>query len=205
MACQKNTNCQTVQVATGDTFMVILGDGTWSVNGLYQAAPFYNAILGPTETVTISQRPDHHGGVTDPYQVLGAGNRRRQRHRGPPGPDPELHRAGLPGLVPVDRWVGLAGVRGRVLGTGIGNRGDPLHQLEQGRHTHGPCAPPAPAAPLNSYDCPPSPPGAWLLYPGYQTVFGSYTDPVGTKVRSRPGKTTDTNLSVPYRCPRSGR
>ena len=71
-ACQKGTqNCQTVQVSTGNTFMVILSDGAWTVNGLYQAPPFYNAIPGPSETVTVKSGQTTMVGLTDPYRVLG--------------------------------------------------------------------------------------------------------------------------------------
>jgi hypothetical protein len=46
--------------------------------------------------------------------------------------------------------------------------------------------------------------GPWTLYPGYRTVFGSYTDPVGTTVTIAAGQTTTTRLSVPYQTPSFG-
>ena len=44
----------------------------------------------------------------------------------------------------------------------------------------------------------------WLFYPGYQTMFGSYTDPAAEKVNIVAGETTTRNLSVPYQIPTVG-
>jgi hypothetical protein len=41
-------------------------------------------------------------------------------------------------------------------------------------------------------------PGAWILYPGYQTAYGAYMDPTGTTVIVKAGSTTRQGLSVPY-------
>jgi hypothetical protein len=42
------------------------------------------------------------------------------------------------------------------------------------------------------------------LYPGYRTVFGSYTVPVGTAVTITAGQTTTKKLTVPYQTPSGG-
>ena len=47
-------------------------------------------------------------------------------------------------------------------------------------------------------------PGSWLLYPGYQTVFGSYLDPSGTSVAIVARTKTTQTLTVPYQVPTVG-
>jgi hypothetical protein len=59
-------------------------------------------------------------------------------------------------------------------------------------------------AAVNSYELSTLTAGTWILYPGYQTEFGSATDPVGTRVTVTAGGTTDEDLSVPYQVPTVG-
>jgi hypothetical protein len=58
--------------------------------------------------------------------------------------------------------------------------------------------------PYNAYRLPTLTPGVWILYPGYQTVFASFTDPAGTKVTIAAGKTTTKGLAIPYQFPTVG-
>ena len=56
----------------------------------------------------------------------------------------------------------------------------------------------------DSFDLTTLTPGSWLLYPGYQTQYGSYVDPTGTPVTVVAGLTVDQNLTVPYQAPTEG-
>jgi hypothetical protein len=58
--------------------------------------------------------------------------------------------------------------------------------------------------PFNLYQLPTLTPGSWILYPGYRTAFGSYTDPSGTTVAITAGQTTTQHLSVAYQVPTVG-
>jgi len=58
--------------------------------------------------------------------------------------------------------------------------------------------------PFNLYQLSTLTPGSWILYPGYRTVFGSYTDPSGMAVAIVAGQTTTGKLTVPYQTPSIG-
>ena len=62
--------------------------------------------------------------------------------------------------------------------------------------------PPAPrrehaGSPYDAYQFTSLTPGAWILYLGYQTAFGSYLNPTGTTVTVTAGSITKQVLSVP--------
>jgi len=208
IACQKNDkNCQTDQISSGSNFQLLLGDGTWFVNGLYLAAPFYNGIVGPTETVTITSGHITTLNVTTPYRVLGGATGSITIPGAPAGVAiqdytvtacPES--SPLTGLLAADECVteysGPAGggIAVVVVGSSV------LSKL-----SHPPAVRADQAgAPLNTYDLSTLTAGTWTLYPGYQTEFGAATDPVGTKVTVTAGQTTDEDLSVPYQVPTVG-
>jgi hypothetical protein len=58
-------------------------------------------------------------------------------------------------------------------------------------------------SPDNVYDFPSLTVGSWLLYPGYQTIFGSFIKPTGKAVTIAARNETK-NLKVPYQTPTSG-
>ncbi len=207
MACQKDdTNCRTDEVANGAGFGFLLGDGTWHVNGLYLAAPFYNAIVGPTETVTITSGHTTTLDVTDPYQVLGAATGTITVTGAPAGVAIRSYTMlACPASVPasqvsvseecVTEYSGQTGSGiGVVVGTGA------LSKLAHPRSVRASQA----DTPINSYELSTLTAGTWVLYPGYQTAFGSAIAPVGTKVTIAAGKTTDEDLSVAYQVPSVG-
>ncbi len=201
-ACQKQ-NCQTFSVSPGDTFMEILGDGTWSVNALYQAAPFYNSILGPTETVTISSGQTKMVALTDPYQVLGGATGAINVIGAPRVPIQSYTVLACPASTPWNGGLASPECLVEYSGPGSGIGGILSTSVSKVSHQLAVHAA-SPTAALNSYELSTLTAGAWLLYPGYQTVFGSYTDPVGTRIGVAPGKTTTRNLSVPYQLPTVG-
>ena len=53
--CQSGTStCQTFYVSSGTQFNFVLKAGTYAVNGFYVAAPFDNAVDGPSRSVTLA-------------------------------------------------------------------------------------------------------------------------------------------------------
>ena len=205
MACKTaTTNCQTETLAPGGAFTLLLANGTWSITGLYLAAPFYNEIAGATKSVAITGGHTTTLDLSVPYQVLGeaAG---------------AVNVIGVPSGVTVKSYTVLACPAafpwaGGVLrppecvneysgpaGYGLGAAAPATLEV---RH---PAVAPLPAlAGINRYQLPTLTKGTWILYPGYQTVFGAYTDPSGTKVSIASGKTTTQNLTVPYHKPSVG-
>jgi len=193
-ACQVGGgSCQTSYYGFGgNTFNLLLGTGQWNVNGLYLVPPFDNAIAGPTTTVTIK------GGVTTtvalsvPYQVLGTatGTIRVTGHRS---------------HVPITAYTVVACPTGVQVsqacvsefsgpgGYGFGTAAPRRVTTHAGARTS-----------LNVYQLPTLTPGSWTLYPGYRTVFGSYSDPNGTVVNIAAGRTTTQRLKVPYQTPSEG-
>ncbi len=207
VACQKNEqNCQTDEISNGKSFELLLGEGTWSVNGLYLAPPFYNAIVGPTETVTVASGRTTTLDVTAPYKVLGQAAGTVTVTGAPAGvaiqsytvlacPDSSPLAGALALGLCVNEYSGPAGEGiGVVVGTSA------LSKLAHPRSVRASQA----GTPVNSYELSTLTPGTWTLYPGYQTEFGSATDPVGTKVTVTAAKTTYEDLSVPYQVPTVG-
>ena len=204
-ACQSGTNnCQTVPVYAGNGYTVLLSDGQWTVQGLYLVPPFYNAIVGPKQNVTIPGGQVTTLDLTVPYQVLGtvAGM---------------VHVTGVPHGVSITAYTVLAcpafspwtggppsiecvneysGPGGLLFGGANAARINALAHPPASRLNSQPRP--------NQYQLPTLTPGDWLLYPGYQTVFGSYTDPSGTRVTVVGGKTLSRRLTVPYQAPSVG-
>jgi mannose-6-phosphate isomerase-like protein (cupin superfamily) len=165
------------------------------VHGLYLAAPFDNAIGGPSQTVTITGGRTTTVPLTVPYQLLGtaSGTVRvtgNQQHI----PITSYTVSACPvvasGSSPspcIDEYSGPAGF-------GIGSS-----ITSAAAHAKG-----AARSPVNLYDITTLTPGTWTLYPGYGTALGAYTDPVGTDVTIAAGQTTSRPLTVPFQAPTLG-
>jgi hypothetical protein len=190
----------------GHTVPLLLADGQWNLQGMYVVPPFYNAVAGPTQVVTITDGAVTSVNVTVPYQVLG----------GATGP---IHVTGKPTGVKVTSYTVLAcpgsasskfspecvneysgpGGYGYIgVGVAPGGTASTLHSTGAVR-TAG-----TPRTRFNRYQLSTLTPGQWTLYPGYSTAFGSYSDPVGTTVTVTAGQTVTQRLSVPYQAPAVG-
>jgi hypothetical protein len=208
MACQKSVvTCQTTEVSNGADFKLLLGDGTWSVNGLYLAAPFYNAIVGPTETVTVASGHTTTLDVTAPYKVPGGATGTITVTGAPAGVAIQSYTMlACPASSPLTGALALGECVTEYSGPGGGGIGVVVvgtSALSKLSHPRAVRASQADAA-VNSYELSTLTAGTWILYPGYQTEFGSATDPVGTRVTVTAGGTTDEDLSVPYQVPTVG-
>jgi hypothetical protein len=112
-------------------------------------------------------------------------------------PAAEPWTGGLPAPECVNEYSGPAG-----FGYGAADRG-------QAKSANAAANPPAGYAgaaksPVNVYSLPTLTAGTWLLYPGYQTVFGSVSDTKGKAVTIASAKTTTRNVTVRYQQPSQG-
>jgi hypothetical protein len=205
-ACQQGmTTCQTFYVSSGTRFNFVLKAGTYTVNGFYVAGPFNNAVDGPSSSVTLAAGNTKNISLTVTYLVPGSAVGTIRVTGSHPGvaitaytvlacPSANPWTGGIAGPQCVNEYSGQAG-----FGYGPGD----------GTVTQGPIAatrPPAGfkgAATLSPYSqyLLALTPGNWLLYPGYQTVFGSVVDRTATQVTIRSQRVTTRALTVPYQQP----
>ncbi len=201
-ACQVGGGaCQTTTDLGGNSLDLLLTDGQWTVNGLYFAQPFDNAIAGPTQTVTISDGGTTTLGLSVPYQVLGTVS----------GP---IRVTGDQSHVPITSYTVVAcpaSVSGQYSPqcvdeySGPGGLGVGVTILAAAKAAKSATkATGATKTKFDLYSIGTLTPGSWVLYPGYGTALGSYTDPVGTKVIIVAGQTTSQRLTVPFQTPTSG-
>jgi hypothetical protein len=187
--------------AVGGVFSSLLPVGTWKATGLYLVPPFYNAVSGATKTITVTSGHSTTVDLTDPYQVLG-------------GASGSIDVVGDPADVPIESYTVLAcpAAGGRdslnciseYSGPG-GNGFEVATSSSLGKIAHpAPAKPKLAATSYNAYKLSTLTRGNWLLFAGYQTVFGSVTDPTPTRVTITPGKTITHNLTIPYQFPSDG-
>ncbi|HEV3132665.1 MAG TPA: hypothetical protein VGY51_11950 [Acidimicrobiales bacterium] len=204
-ACQVGTGiCQSSYGYPfgGNSFPLLLATGQWTVNGRYLVPPFDNAISGPSQTVTITGGQVTSVALAVPYQVLGtaAGT---------------IHVTGNQSRVPITAYTMIACPASAVGRTspecvsefsGPGGFGYAFAATKRLSATSRAPATTAGGArtPFNLYQLSTLTPGSWILYPGYRTVFGSYTVPVGTAVTITAGQTSTKKLTVPYQTPSGG-
>jgi hypothetical protein len=209
-ACQVAVagNCQTDYSYGSNTLPLILADGEWAVTPSYLASPFGNTVNGPTEDVDIL------GGATTtvtldvPYQVPGTASG-------------EIVVTGVPHRVSITTYTVIAcpasspmidgqpssacvseysGVGGYGYGPGISIVSNPARESARAPAEHTRAA----QSPYNQYLLSGLTPGSWILYPGYDTAFGSYVEPVGTTVTVTAGLVTTEELTLPYQTPLTG-
>ncbi len=193
-ACQAGS-CQTFSNLGDGTITLQLAVGTWTVHGLYLAAPFDNAITGPSQTVTISGGRTTTVPLTVPYQVLGtaSGTIRvtgNQQHIPVTSYTVSACPVAVSGSSPspcIDEYSGPAGF-------GFGSSITSATADAKG----------AARSSFDVYNISTLTPGTWTLYPGYGTALGAYTDPVGTNVTIVAGQTTSRLLTVPFQAPTVG-
>jgi hypothetical protein len=211
-ACESGTsNCQVAYEyqPTGGTYDLALNAGVWNVKGFYLAAPYDNAVDGPTQTVVLSgDRQVVNLPINIPYQAPATATGTITVKNLPSGvkvttysmlacPSDEPWNGGIPAPECVSEFSGPGGY-----GYGAADR-------NQVKNANPALRPPAGVtghakAPYDVYSLPTLTSGVWLLYPGYQTVFGSVIDTNAKAVTVKSGQTTEHNVSVPYQQPAQG-
>ncbi len=178
------------------------------MKGFYLAAPYDNAVDGPTQLVTLVKKKTTNLYLSVPYQVPGTATGSITVAGIPAGvkvesytvlacPSSEPWHGGVPAPECVSEYSGPGGY-----GYGAADRG-------QAKSANAAANPPAGFAgaaknPINKYSLPTLTPGTWLLYAGYETALGSATNMTGTSVGITSGKTTTQNLTVRYKQPTQG-
>jgi hypothetical protein len=211
-ACESGTStCQNVYEyeLQGGTYDLVLNAGVWNVKGFYLASPYDNAIDGPTQTVVLTgDRQIVVLPINIPYQVPATATGTITVKNIPSGvkvtsytmlacPASEPWYGGIPAPECVSEYSGPGGY-----GYGAADR-------NQVKNSNPALRPPTGVtgqakAPYNVYSLPTLTSGVWLLYPGYQTVFGSVVDPTAKAVTLTSGQTTRHNITVPYQQPAQG-
>jgi hypothetical protein len=208
-ACQSGTStCQVIYDIQGGAYNLVLNAGAWNIKGFYLASPYDNAVDGPTHTVVLSDREVAKLSIDVPYQVPGTATGNIAVKGIPSGikvtsytmlacPVAEPWNGGVPAPECVSEFSGPGGY-----GYGPADR-------NQVKTSNPALRPPAGVTgqakqPYNTYSLPTLTPGLWLMYPGYETVFGSVIDPSAKAVTVQSGQTTTRNVSVPYRHPAQG-
>jgi len=205
-ACQPGTTtCQTFYVSSGTQFDFVLKAGSYRVNGLYLAAPFDNAVDGPSHSVTLTAGDTRHIPLSVNYRVPGSAVGTIQVSGSHPGvviaaytmlacPTAEPWTGGLPAPQCVSEYSGQGG-----FGYGPADGTAAQGSASDTRPPPGFSGAATPA-PYNRYLLSLTR-GQWLLYPGYQTVFGSVIDHAGTTIRVASHRVTHQNVTVPFQHP----
>jgi hypothetical protein len=204
--------CQVIYYVSGGLYGLILSAGTWTVKGFYLAAPYDNAIDGPAVTVTVGSGHYATRDLAVPYQVLGTATG-------------SITITGLPAGAHITDYVLLACPSSEPWGGGIavpapecvseysgpGGFGYGPADRNQVKTTNPGEKPPAgyagpaqAAATFNLYSVPTLTAGTWLLYPGYEDVFGTVLDSTPTSVNIVSAGTTTRHLTVAYESPTAG-
>jgi hypothetical protein len=213
-ACPQSgsTPCQVIYYLPNGQYGLILSAGTWTLKGFYLAAPYDNAIDGPSVTVTVASGHYATENLAIPYQVLGtaAGT---------------ITVTGLPAGVHItdyvmlacpaaDPWAGgnaaaapecvseYSGPGG--FGYGPADRNQVKTTDAAEKPPTGYAGPAQASATFNLYSLPTLTAGSWLLYPGYEDVFGVTFNPAPTSVSIVSAQTTTQSLTVPYVTPTQG-
>ena len=175
--------------------------GTWTFSGFYQVPPFYNAITGAPRSLTVVGGRRYTLNLTVPYRALG-------------GTAGTITVLGVPAGVTVEGYTVEACPAGAgqyspecvteysgPAGNGFeGATASGLQKLHRAGAIHAGTA----GGSFNVFRLSTLTPGTWLLYPGYQTVFGSVTAPTGTRVAITAHRTTLARLTLPYQFPSLG-
>jgi len=196
-ACQVGGggSCQTYSSFGTQPIPLLLSDGQWTVTGLYLAAPFDNPIDGPPQTVTVLGGQTIPVNLDVPYQVLGTASG-------------VIRVTGNLSHIPVTSYTVVAcpsSVAGQSSPECINEYSGPSgFGLGSSLTTAARSARGAARAGFDLYQITTLTAGSWTLYPGYGTAFGSYSDPVGTKVTISAGQTTTQKLKVAFQAPSVG-
>ena len=215
-ACQTNTdNCSFYPGEEGNAYDLLLPVGSWTLTGFYLVPPFDNAVYGGSTIVTVSGGADTTDNLVVPYQQPGAAAGR-------------ITVTGVPRGVPIEDYtvlacpastgptgLGLLACVSEISGKSGFSEGPP--DVEAGDRVAGArsAASRRAAASLaagqaaaggkkDSFDLTTLTAGQWVVYPGYQTAYGSYVDPTGTTVDIGAGQTVHQNLAVAYQSPTNG-
>lgn len=167
---------QYVLSSNGGTYTIVLSRGSWVAVGFYELAPFSGAFLGKSKTITIVGASTVHRNFTIPYSTPGT----------------------------VKGTVSVNGVPPGVTVSSKSVLACPFYvPYKGGNHPSIACVQ-AETRMGGAYSIRTLPPGKWLLYAGYTTMYGSYIGRLGQKVRITAGGVAKVDLVVDYHIPNQG-
>ena len=174
----KGTVCPNPQYtlvgSSGGTFSLPLASGKWRAAGFYELAGFGGQFIGAYATVTIAANMTTTHNFTVPYVAPGT----------------------------VSGTVQVIGVPTGVTLESTGVLACPSSDPYTGGVIPIVCV--TTSAFGTNYSFTTLPPGPWLLYPQYTTIYGTTTRPKGVQVMVVSGATLTTNLAMSYRTPTQG-
>jgi hypothetical protein len=208
-ACPESSSglnaCHDFYGFSGNRYSLVLDAGQWSIKAFYLAAPYDNAVDGPTQVVTLRAKQTMTLYLSVPYQEPGTAagtitvsglpaDVKVESYTMTACPAAEPWTGGVPAPECVSEYSGPSG-----FGFGAADRteaksADTAANPPAG-HTE------AAKSPFDAYSLPTLTAGTWLLYPGYETAFGSVTSMNGRPVTVFSGKTTTRDVTVTYRQP----
>ncbi len=207
LACKGSTvsiTCPSLQEApiNGTSYQLPLATGTWAVEMFYLPQPYGGLEVGPTKTVDVVAAKTAKLPLTMAYKTPGT-------LRG------QLSITGIPGQVAILSYSVLACPASSPYN---GNAFDPQCAGETSGVISSPLggdlgaevkindAGPVRAAVSSSTGAfsMPLPPGKWLLYPGYSTVFGPTVSTMGTPVTIAAKTVSTKDVTMAYRTPTDG-
>lgn len=162
--------------SNGGTYTLALRPGSWFAVGFYELAAFGGAFLGKSKMVTITAATTVHRNFTIPYTAPGTvrGN---------------VSVKGVPKGVTVSSESVLA---------------CPANVPYTGGNTPIVCVNTQVRPTGEAYSIQTLPPGKWLLYPGYTTIYGPFISADGRTVTITSGAVTKRDLVVRYHTPDQG-
>ena len=177
--------CNTFYGLSGNRYDMVLAAGQWSVKGFYLAEPYDNAVDGPNQIVTLAKKQTTNLFLSVPYQVPGTATGTITVNGLPAGvkvqsytvlacPSSEPWNGGIPAPECVSEFSGPGG-----FGFGAADRGEAKSANPSANPPAGFSG--AAKTPINQYSLPTLTAGGWLLYAGYQTVFGSVSNMKGAR------------------------
>jgi len=206
-ACQLtglDTICEGISSTSPGPTTLLLNDGLWVLTGYYTAAPFGNAIDGPTELVTIQGGQTTNLVLDVPYQVLGGITGTIKISGLPAGVHPTGYSVDAcpAGALSANPLAFLSCVYEYSGSAGYSYGAADIKRF--GRNAHRGSLTRAAGAKLNTIDLPTLTPGPWSITVSYSTQYGTFYPAVGTTVNVTAGATTKAKVVVPYQAPLQG-
>jgi hypothetical protein len=153
--------------------------GKWRVVGFYELAPFGGPFIGPVKTVTVAAGQTATANLTVPYRAPGT-------------VQGTVNVTNVPAAVTIEQLLVL-----------LCPAFDPFTGGTPPIGCVTSSSPPSPTG--GSYSVSTLPPGAWTVYPGYFSAFGTtYALKAGVKTTVVSGQTNTVNVTTPFIRPSNG-
>jgi hypothetical protein len=192
---------------TGTTYSLTLPDGKWTLAMIYELQPYGGLEIGPSHSVTVSSGQKIKLAVAVAYKAPGTIRGQVAVSDVPSGVSVQTYSVlACPAGSPYNGDSANPGCAAESsgLGTGIALAHGAIASASATRHAGaferldaGSTLKDRSANAGDQYSMP-LPPGKWLLYPGYSTVYGTAISKTGTPVTVTSNKSVTTDLTLAY-------